>query len=207
MAEKPVTFRTPDGLLLEGLFQKGESGGIVICHPHPLYGGDMYNNVVEALQGEFSRRGFSTLRFNFRGVGGSEGVHGGGEAEREDLKGAIEFLSGEGPLWLAGYSFGAGVATQVIQGDGRIGGFICVSPPVQMYDFSPLQGFGGPKLLVAGDSDFVCPLRELQELFSSLPEPKALRVVSGADHFWWGREGELGRICGEFLEAHASDAR
>jgi alpha/beta superfamily hydrolase len=204
LTETRVTFTTQDGVSLEGLLSRGEkgSGRIVLCHPHPLYGGDMYNNVVEAMQGSLAKKGYSTLRFNFRGIGGSEGGYGEGAAEVEDVRGAVAFVAAEGdsPLYLAGYSFGAYVGVKGVEADERVKALVCISPPVAMYDFTSLAKEGRPTLIVAGERDVVCPVPGVEGLFSSLSQPKVLRICPGADHFWWGMEALVTDSVIDFLQ-------
>jgi hypothetical protein len=205
LTEVRVSFPTRDGLQLEGLLSRGEEGGrgcIILCHPHPLYGGDMYNNVVGALQGALACKGFSTLRFNFRGVGGSEGCYGEGAAEVEDVQAAVAFGAGEGdgPLYLAGYSFGAYAGVRGVAADDRVKALACISPPMAIYDFAPLREERRPKLIVAGKRDLICPVAPLEKLFVSLPQPKALHIVDEADHFWWGIEEQVADYVIDFLQ-------
>jgi alpha/beta superfamily hydrolase len=206
VTEVPVSFSAQDGLQLEGLFNEGSEGrgGVILCHPHPLYGGDMHNNVIGGLQSALAGKGFSTFRFNFRGVGGSKGSHADGIGEEEDVRGAVDFITTEQgadiPLYLLGYSFGAAVGTKAVAGDERAKAWVCISPPIAMYDFSHLTEDRRPKLLVAGDGDFVCPVSPLEELFDSLPEPRSLHIVPDADHFWWGMEKRLAESVVDFLQ-------
>jgi alpha/beta superfamily hydrolase len=204
LTETRVSFPTKDGLHLEGLLSRGTegSGWIILCHPHPLYGGDMYNNVVGVLQGALAQRGFSTLRFNFRGAGGSEGRNVNGVGEEEDVRGAVEFVieKTDLPLFLVGYSFGAAVGTKAVVADERVKALICISPPIDMYDFSYLKDDMRPKLFVAGDRDFVCPVKPLEEFFDSLPQPKSIRIIRDVDHFWWGMEDRVADSVIDFLQ-------
>jgi alpha/beta superfamily hydrolase len=207
LSEVRVKFSTQDGLQLEGLLSEGKGGGrgwIILCHPHPLYGGDMDNNVVGALQSALAEKGLSTLRFNFRGVGGREGEYGEGAAEVEDVRGAVNFITteqgGGERLCLLGYSFGAYVGVRGVAGDDRVKALVCISPPVAMYDFTSLREDERPKLIVAGGRDFICPLPPVEELFLSLPQPKVLQIVSGADHFWWGMEQRAADYVIDFLQ-------
>jgi alpha/beta superfamily hydrolase len=204
LTEVPISFPTEDGLLLEGLLTQGETGRgwIILCHPHPLYGGDMHNNVVGALQRSLTGVGFSTLRFNFRGVGGGEGSYADGLGEEEDVRGAVAFVKEKenGPIFLVGYSFGAAVGTKAVVADERVGALVCISPPIEMYDFSFLKYYERPKLMVAGDRDFVCPVKTVEELFGSLPQPKAIHIIAGADHFWGGMEERVADYVLDFLQ-------
>ncbi|MCJ7663134.1 MAG: alpha/beta hydrolase [Desulfobacterales bacterium] len=204
MTEVRVSFPTRDGLQLEGLLSRGEGGRgcIILCHPHPQYGGDMYNNVVKALQGTLAHKGFSTFRFNFRGVGGSAGSYGEGAQEVEDVQGAVAFVAGEGesPLYLAGYSFGAYAGARGVAADDRVQALVCISPPMAIYDFASLREEKRPKLIVAGKRDLICPVTQVEELFLSLPQPKVLHIVAGADHFWWRIEDQVADYVIDFLQ-------
>jgi hypothetical protein len=162
----------------------------------------MENNVVRALQGALAQRGFSTLCFNFRGVGKSEGAYCEGTAEVEDVQAAVAFVAGAdaGPLYLAGYSFGAYAGVKAAAQDDRVKAIACISPPVAIYDFASLREEQRPKLIVTGKRDLICPAILVEELFLTLPEPKVLRIVAGADHFWWGMEGQAADYVIDFLQ-------
>jgi alpha/beta superfamily hydrolase len=177
---------------------------MILCHPHPQYGGDMYNNVVGGLQGALVQGGFSTLRFNFRGVGGSGGVYGEGVDEIEDVRSAVAFcaaeLGADVPLYLLGYSFGAYVGVKGVAGDERIKALMCISPPVAIYDFAALREKGKPKLIVTGELDVIAPAGPVEELYRYLPQPKMLHIIPGADHFWWGVEDHVADYVIDFLQ-------
>ena len=181
--------------------------GVAVCHPHPLYGGDMENNVVVALCRALAAGGLTALRFNFRGVEGSGGSHGGGLAEREDARAALDFLAGldavDGEcLGLAGYSFGALVALSA--SDERLRALAAVSPPAGGLDIASVQR-GVPTLLISGDRDEIAPAARLPEMAASLQllTPKdEVRSVAGADHFWWGHEEALAAAVVEFFRGH-----
>ncbi len=202
---EPVRFRSGDLTLAGVLHQPQGSGlaGVEVCHPHPLFGGDMGNNVVLALCEALATGGMAALRFNFRGVGGSEGSHGGGIGEREDAQAALAFLADlpdvdEGRLGLAGYSFGALVALGA--GDGRVRALAAVSPPTGGLDVASLRA-GVPTLLISGDGDNIAPADRLPELAEALGQACHVRSVAGADHFWWGHEEALATaILGFFQE-------
>ena len=207
MKEERVFFDC-GGIKLEGIltFTKTHSPApaVVVCHPHPEYGGNMHNNIVTGITHTLSKQGFITLRFNFRGVGDSEGSYGGGVEEIKDVTGVIDFLSGVDHLetngiFLVGYSFGAMVGLQVAAEDNRITGWVGISPPVAMYDFSYLKESSKPKLLLFGDSDFACPKEGIEKLFNSLLEPKSMSIIPGADHFFWGKEETIAEHVLNFL--------
>jgi len=205
IVEEHVTF--PAGnLTLEGLFQAPTPTptiGAVLCHPHPLYGGEMHNNVVSALTEAFQQAGIATLRFNFRGVGRSGGEHGGGEAEVEDVQAAVTYLLSRQAVptvVVAGYSFGSMVGLRAGVADSRVHKLIGVALPVGVGDPSFLLNVAKPKLLISGDHDNYSPIPGLQNLFTKLSDPKALVIVNGADHFFWGQEDEVAKAAVEFLK-------
>jgi hypothetical protein len=161
----------------------------VLCHPHPEYGGSMQDNVVSMLATAFQTRGISTLKFNFRGVGSSEGVYDGGAGEAEDVHAVIDWCRDtypEGGYFLCGYSFGAIMALKALEQvktDSRIRGAILVAPPVQMYsppagDDSPAPEF--PLLVLLGGLDSVVQQSAVLKMFS----PDKVRILSGGDHFF-----------------------
>lgn len=182
--------------------------GAVICHPHPLYGGSMDNNVVNAVAQTLQETGHSTLRFNFRGVGASEGSHGGGTDEVEDVRAAISFVreksSDSMPVVLSGYSFGSWVAASALAGEDSVSHLILVAPPTSMFDFSMLASDGGERArhFIVGDRDQFCDLDILRGVYDRLPEPKSMKVVPGADHSWFGREKALAEAVGEAMADH-----
>jgi alpha/beta superfamily hydrolase len=164
----------------------------------------MDNNVVHGLVNALAAEGVVVLRFNFRGVGGSGGTHGGGDPEQEDVKAALDALAkedGVDPNRLAacGYSFGAWVGLRAAYTDARVRALAAVAPPLAAYSLDFLAGCQTPKLAVAGGEDSFCPPGAFESWFESLPEPKRRVVLEGADHFFWGREREVGRIVAEFV--------
>jgi alpha/beta superfamily hydrolase len=192
---------TAGEVTLEARFSPGaKTSGVVITHPHPLYGGSMDNNVVWTALRAYGNRGWSTLRFNFRGVGGSTGRYGDGLAEVEDVAGAVTFLKSRvpGPCYVVGYSFGAAVAARALMEGLQVAGAVLISPPIAFMDLDFLPETPGLSLIVAGDEDDLCPLAEVEELCRHRQPPVDLRVVSGADHFYGGREEELYRILQEY---------
>jgi alpha/beta superfamily hydrolase len=205
IVEEHVTFPVSD-ITLEGLFwapSQTPAIGAVLCHPHPLYGGEMHNNVVSALADALQQAGVATLRFNFRGVGRSGGEHGGGEAEVEDVKAAVSYLLSRQAVptvVVVGYSFGSMVGLRAGAADTRVHKLIGVALPTGVGDPSFLLTVTKPKLLISGDRDNYSPIPGLQSLFAKLPEPKALVTVQGADHFFWGQEGEVAKAAVEFLK-------
>ena len=205
MKEEPVAFASGE-LKLEGLMAKpaGTARGAVVCHPHPLYGGSMYNNVVEAALEALWKLGFATLRFNFRGVGASEGEHAGGVGEADDAKAALRFLLSQPAVAkddaiMAGYSFGAAVAMRSGVELKEVGTIAAIALPVGMSDFSTITTNGKKIVLVAGDRDGYCPQRAITELAQICGA--RLQMIDGADHFFSGYENILAKEIGDLLRA------
>jgi alpha/beta superfamily hydrolase len=177
--------------------------GVVVSHPHPLYGGDMDNPVVERIVEVCAARGLATLRFNFRGVGASSGRHEGGRGEQEDIRaslGLLEETLGRGPrLALAGYSFGAAVAAAVAA-TVPVAGLALVAPPLRIADMQLPTGVAGPVLVVVGAEDQYCPPAALEAMHAQLPSATVI-VVEGADHFFFGSLAALGDAVGSWADA------
>jgi len=174
-------------LYLEGiLVQRNLSKAVVISHPHPLYGGDMNNHVVGLIAQTFEKQGWTTLRFNFRGVGRSQGNFDQGVGEKEDVLAAVAYLRGLGTqkILLTGYSFGAWVNAQVALTHPDVQGSILVSPPTAMMDFSFLSQDMKIRLIVVGDQDPFSPVSKIKNLVQSMQSPPPLKIVKGADHFF-----------------------
>ncbi|MGD0916951.1 MAG: alpha/beta fold hydrolase [Thermodesulfobacteriota bacterium] len=199
----------PSGAIqLEGLLSIQETlhikGGVILCHPHPKHGGNMYHPVITAAVEAASEEGFSTLRFNFRGVGESEGSYGEGTGEKEDVKATIDYfcsrLKDSHPsLILLGYSFGAWTGLSVAAEDGRIHGLAGIAPPLELYDFRFLGKCKKRKLFVAGNQDLFCSTPVLETWFQLLEEPKSLAIIPGADHFFYSHTRLLIQPIREFL--------
>jgi len=190
-------------LIIEGLLSKtpGEKG-VVICHPHSLMGGSMYNNVVEALQKAFAAENYSTLRFNFRGVGGSTGVYDEGRGEKEDIYFVCEYLKKYGmtKLFFAGYSFGAWVGSKIIEGSKNpFAASICISPPINYFNFNWDNLNNKINLFICGDCDQFCSLDVLIQKAKKINSP--VETIRGADHFYMGKEKELMHILREHIIA------
>lgn len=206
MNEKPETFRSGE-LTLEGILHLPEGkpvGAGVVCHPHPLYGGSMYNNVVDAVVEAMGRRNWAALRFNFRGVGCSEGEHSGGEGEAEDTVAAAAYVAEQTGLSrqsivVAGYSFGAMATAIAAPKLTEAAALLLVALPLRMADLDALTQFKRPILLAAGDMDNYCPAADLKRLGEKLGARAQVRIVEGADHFFGGREDELTAAIGEMI--------
>jgi len=188
--EQKVVFGL-EAVPLEGLFSpSGSSTGAIITHPHPLMGGDMRNNVVQTVTKSFFAAGFSTLRFNFRGTGGSSGTFDGGRGEQEDVLSATSYLKLQGimDVILAGYSFGAWVSAGVI----RRGTFlpaVFLAPPITLFDFDFPSLRGKIGIIFCGGNDPYCPSGEITSIAKDLS--CTLDIIPYADHFFFGHEEDL----------------
>jgi len=176
--------------------------GVVICHPHPLYGGDMENPVVVRAQEVCAGLGLATLRFNFRGVGASGGIHADGVGEQDDAVAALDTLAkviGNAPLAIGGYSFGSRIAALVGARDARVAGMALIAPPLAMSDFGFLQDRKIPTLAVVGTRDQYCPLDEFTRFTAARPwiTPS---TIEGADHFFFGKLFPLGEAVTEWAQ-------
>jgi alpha/beta superfamily hydrolase len=163
----------------------------------------MDNLVVIAIARIAAMWDYTSLRFNFRGVERSTGTFGGGIAEQDDVKGAIDYLGKRRKptvILVAGYSFGAIACLPVGADDERIGGLIGVAPPLEMFDFGFLRDCPKPKLFVCGEYDTICPPSKMESFFETLSGPKWLRILPGIDHFFHGKKGLLEGTIGDFLE-------
>lgn len=200
-AEQTVALASGDGAVLDArlLVPPGARAGIAICHPHPLYGGDMDNPVVRAAAEACAAEGLATLRFNFRGVGASTGSHDAGRAEQRDLGAALDhlaaLLSGDGAVAAAGYSFGAMVTAAVAATRPDLRGVALIAPPLAAAAarLDGLARVSGPLLIVAGGHDDHCPPEGLTALVKELPRAD-VRVIEGGDHFFTGTLAPLREI-------------
>jgi alpha/beta superfamily hydrolase len=184
------------GLTLEGVWHLPEASGpfpaVVVCHPHPLYGGNMSANVVFYICQALAGAGMAALRFNFRGVGKSQGEFGGGISEQEDVRAALDLVLAtenidKSKIGLAGYSFGGGVAAALAVGDERVKLLALVSPALPDGG-EQLKGYKKPKFIIVGENDDVIGQQELRALFQEIPQPRQFEIIRGADHFWGGYE-------------------
>ena len=198
------------GLSLEGILNIPEGSGsfpaAIICHPHPLFGGSMDNNVVNSLFSALSQASFILLKFNFRGVGGSEGEFSQGIGEQEDVSAAISFVSSvKGvdmkKIAIVGYSAGAAFGLPIGFEDNRIKALVAISPPLDMSDFEFLRNCLKHKLLLSGGQDDFTPSSRFLEFCQMLPEPKEYHVIEAADHFCWGYENIIAIKVTAFLNS------
>lgn len=201
MAEEKIKFASKD-LFIEGLLciQEGEKG-VVVTHPHPLYGGTMYNQVVETLVEVYQNNAFSTLRFNFRGVAGSEGRYDEGKGEQEDVRSALQYMHerGKRDVDLAGYSFGAWVNAKINDTHSLYDRIVMISPPVAFLDFSFLSFNPKIRLVIAGGNDDIAPADTITNVINTWNQKAHLEVIEGADHFYTGKIGALKSTLSRFI--------
>jgi hypothetical protein len=209
---KQVYFTHPDrkGPLLEGILHlprgEGPFPGVVVCHPHPEYGGSMDVPLIASLAQGLANAGFAALRFNFRGVGASQGSFDQGVGEVEDVEAAAAFLRAQAsvknqPLALAGYSFGAWVGLEAACRLPAITAVAAVALPMWRMPEGWLDGCILPKFFIAGDRDTVCPVQQLKEWARTLQGPVDIAILARTDHYLAGREPQVVSEVVRFLRA------
>ena len=209
MRQTAIDFFTSKGLSLEGVITAPDSPGaatpgVVVCHPHPALGGNMDHPVVAAITRRAHQEGISSLRFNFRGVGRSEGSFSNGPEEEKDLRSAFEFLKvfpdmDRKRVALVGYSFGA---SAVLKGFGRCRGarsLVLIAPPISSVKKSRIRNDKRPKLFLVGQRDRVVPSVELQRALDDVRSPVQFAEIPAADHSLGGHEQELAERVTAFL--------
>ena len=201
--EKTATLIS-DRFEIEGRLAAGDQQkGVVITHPHPLYGGDMHNSVVAAVGRTYQKTCATTLRFNFRGVGSSQGSYGDGIGEQEDVRAAVAYLADIGirQIDLAGYSFGAWVNALAVSGGLKVDNMIMVSPPVAFIDFKSISNLNSLKLIVTGSRDDIAPADMVEKLYPTWNPSTKFEVIDGADHFYGGYQDKLEAVLADFLKS------
>jgi uncharacterized protein len=180
----------------------------MILHPHPQYGGTMNNQVVYAMYYAFVERGFSTIRFNFRGVGKSQGIFDNGPGELSDAASVLDWLQLQNPdsscCWITGFSFGTWIAMQLLMRRPEVDSFICIAPPANLYDFSFLAPCPSSGLLINGDKDKVVPTASVADMSVKTKVQRGIKlehaVVPGANHFFQDKIEDLVKMCGEYVD-------
>jgi len=204
-----IIFSGPEGRL-EGRYSHSKRPNAplaIILHPHPQHGGTMNNRVTYSVYQTFVGLGFSVLRFNFRGVGRSQGEFDSGIGELSDAAAALDWMQNfnenASGCWVAGFSFGAWVGMQLLMRRPEIEGFISVAPPAKMYDFSFLAPCPSSGLIVHGDSDELVHEGEVAKLAQKLSAQKGIaidyRVIKGANHFFHGRHEQLSLVIEDYV--------
>ena len=205
-----VIFNGPEGRL-EGRYHHSKKPGApiaLILHPHPQFGGTMNNKVVYAMYKSFVKRGFSTLRFNFRGVGRSQSTFDNGQGEMSDAASALDWMQAHNPnassCWIGGFSFGAWISMQLMMRRPEINGFISVAPPASQHDFSFLAPCPASGILIHGDRDEIVPVDSVDKLAAKLKSQKNItidyEIVKGCDHFFGDHMAQLNQIVDDYLD-------
>ena len=205
-----VIFNGPDGRL-EGRYHPAPEEGAPIAltlHPHPQFGGTMNNRVVYNLHQAFVQRGFAVLRFNFRGVGRSQGRYDGGVGELSDAAAALDWMQTLNPnaraCWIAGYSFGAWISMQLLMRRPEISGFISIAPPANMFDFTFLAPCPASGLILHGTKDETVPEQDVANLAERLQAQRGIKIdyrkIPGATHFFEDKHDRLVKEVGNYLD-------
>lgn len=205
-----IIFNGPEGRL-EGRYHHSKTPGApiaLVLHPHPQFGGTMNNKVVYAMYQSFVKRGFSTLRFNFRGVGRSQSTFDNGQGEMSDAASALDWMQAHNPnahaCWIGGFSFGAWISMQLMMRRPEINGFLTISPPASQHDFSFLAPCPASGLIVHGDKDEIVPVDSVDKLAAKLRSQKNITVdyetVKGCDHFYGDHMDKLNKIINDYLD-------
>ncbi len=203
-----ITFTSGENTL-EGMLSTPEGGAeryAIVCHPHPLYGGNMENNVVSAVFDRLADQGFGVLKFNFRGVGQSTGSFDEGVVEGEDVGGGVQALCDKFDLRgcdidVVGYSFGAWVALGALAEDERVRSFVSIAPPVSFLDMGEAGISGKPKYFIHGTRDDYCEVVDFSRWYETLPEPKQEETIELANHFFIGFEKRVAELVSCYLKS------
>lgn len=177
---------------------------LVVCHPHPQFGGTLENKVVFSVARVAVQQGLASLRFNFRGAGGSAGYHDHGRGEVDDVRAALDHaadLVGDGPgrLALAGFSFGSFVGLTAARDDPRVAGALAIAPPVTHYDYAALADLELPLTVVYAREDELVPAAAVEAWLATLVRPPRIVPVAGAGHLFHGKLGPLREAAASFL--------
>jgi len=199
-----VIINGPEGRL-EGRYTHGAEPDAPIAlflHPHPQHGGTMNNRVVYTLYNTFAARGFSCLRFNFRGVGRSQGIFAKGEGELSDAASALDWLQSYNEnakqCWIAGFSFGAWIGMQLLMRRPEITSFISIAPPANIYDFTFLAPCPSSGLVIHGSEDTIVPPESVTKLVQKINSQKTItvteKILEGANHFFANQLDEIAEL-------------
>ena len=217
MAEIRQNIMFPSGdLALEGTLHlpaaEGRFPGVVICHPHPRYGGDMYNVIVATLAQSLCAAGIAAMRFNFRGVDMSEGSFDGGNGEIQDAEEALNYLSlsenvDASRVGIAGYSFGAAVAMAAASRSNLAQAIVSVACPSRVFNEMSAQEMLLPKLLILGEHDHDFPAQQFKFMARRYSDPKQVEIIDGADHFFGGHVAQVVGLATSFFEQWLGEMR
>ena len=210
-----VIFTGPAGRI-EGRYHPAKQKNApiaMVLHPHPQFHGTMNHQIIYQCYYAFAHRGFSVLRFNFRGVGRSQGSFDHGTGELSDAAAALDWAQTINPearaCWVAGFSFGAWIGMQLLMRRPEVEGFISVAPPENLYDFSFLAPCPSSGLIIHGDKDRVAPPSSVQKLVDKLKTQKGItieqQIIEGANHFFEGKVDELTTRCADYLDRRRAE--
>lgn len=204
-----MIFNGPAGRIEGKYFQAKDPNAPIalVMHPHPLHGGTMNNKVTYRTYETFARSGFSVLRFNFRGVGNSEGEFDNGVGELADAAAALDWLHAQHPdtpaIWIAGFSFGAWITLQLLMRRPDVKRFIAVSPPAGMYDFSFLSPCPASGFVMVGTHDEITPAPDVEQLLKKTGRQKGVKIhfskIPGADHFYTDYQNQLSQTLYQYI--------
>ena len=214
-AEQDIFFQSGE-LAIEGTLHlpsdTGRFSGVVVCHPHPRYGGDMYNVIVATLARSLCDAGIAVLRFNFRGVDMSEGTFDGGAGEIQDAEEALSYLSlcesvDASRVGIAGYSFGAAVALAAASSSNLAQALVSIACPTRVFNEMSARELLLPKLLILGEYDHDFPAQQFKFMARRYSDPKDVEIISGADHFFGGHVEEVVGLATDFFTQWLGDER
>ena len=193
---------TGEGLAASGAPEGSVRAAVVLGHPHPQYGGTMHTKGVYHTAKGLSRIGCAVLRFNFRGVGKSDGTFDEGRGEQEDFRAALDVMAArypDVPLWAGGMSFGSWIALTVGAADPRVSALIGVAMPVNRWDFAEVVDSPKPKFFIHGELDEICGFKEINAFYARAAEPKELVIIDGSDHLFNGKASQVADAVEELL--------
>ena len=215
-ADRPKLLKidTADGIALEAEINSVNSAHAfaVISHPHPLYGGNFQNEIVESLFRELPNSGIATLRYNFRGVGKSDGAFTEGEGELNDASVSLDWLQKKNEdfrsCWIVGFSFGAWIGFQTLMRRPEVDGLILIAPPVNLYDFNFLSPCPIKTLIVRAEQDEIVKRDNLKEFFETFKKQKnaevSMETISKSNHLFEGKLDPLMNTLNKYIQKHKS---
>lgn len=207
-----ITFTGPDGRIEGKYFQAQDINAPIalVLHPHPQHGGTMNNKVTYRMYESFARCGFNVLRFNFRGVGNSEGEFDHGVGELMDAAAALDWLHAQHPrtrgIWISGFSFGAWIMFQLLMRRPDVDRFLAVSPPFGMYDHSFISPCPNSGFVIAGSNDEITPNESIEQQLKRTVRQDGTKIhysrIEGADHFYTSHQDELSRLLCQYIKSN-----
>ncbi len=177
---------------------------VILTHPHPQFGGSMWNNVTNSLFSTFSKENFPVLRFNFRGIGRSTGSYGRDKGEQEDVRACLSYLvkdEGFNKIVIIGYSYGAAIGCSIVNESENIIGYVAIAFPFDLFKkFKELAQSTKPKLFIQGDRDDIASYYAFPDHFEDLNPPKEKKIIANCDHFYIGYESTASKCALDFVK-------